>query len=295
MEHHCELIDGIFSILVQIALGCVALSALLVKRRFFENPKRPKIVWIVDTFKQIAGQLFAHALNIGIAYVLAQKTSGTENNDKCMWYLINYLFDTILGTGICFIFVRIQNLISAKCNIVRIRSGNYIIHYTDHLTLTQSFQIACQCILQIFLWFLVILLTKTLIFCLILLPLHEYLQQFGDMIVRPMIDHPQIELVVVMIIVPMILNICQFWIQDLFLKDKQTGDQGILDVDFTTLNNAQSDENDNESKVILTPIMEHSAHQSHAISNITLSSYKPSEKILLNESDAYYMQIDQRN
>lgn len=244
MTHHCELISGTFSILVQIALGCIALTALLIKRRFFENPKRPKIVWIIDTFKQITGQLFAHALNIGIAYILSQKTSGTGDNDECEWYLLNYLFDTILGVGICYVFVRIQNYISSKCILPRIRSGNYMIYRTDYLSSQQMCKIVGQCLLQIFLWLCVIFLTKTLIFCLILLPLHDYLQQMGDVMVRPLIDHPEVELMVVMIIVPLILNVCQFWIQDLFLKDNQTENQGLLDVDFAELNNNIMDHED---------------------------------------------------
>lgn len=220
MEPRCKLLDNTFSIFVQIALGGIALSSLIIKRKCFEKVNRPFIVWMIDISKQIAGQLFAHSLNIGIAYIL----SNSENQDECKWYLINYLLDTVIGVMICYLFVKLQGYLANKCSCPRIRSGNYMVY-----------DLTCaQCLLQISIWLCIILLSKLILLGIILVPLHRYLGDFGDMVIHPLIGHPEVELVVVMIVVPLIMNVCQFWIQDVFLKDKVSEDRApytIADID----------------------------------------------------------------
>ena len=168
---------------------------------------------LVDIMKQIFGQLFAHGLNILIAYILVD-ISKSESEDECKWYLINYLLDTLVGVAMCYGFIRLQCYIADKCLCPKFRSGNYLSIESNSIN-------KLQCVFQITSWLTIILLTKLLILCIILIPLHQYLGDLGDFLVHPLIDYPKIELVVVMIIVPLIMNVCQFWIQDLFLRDKK--------------------------------------------------------------------------
>ena len=58
----CQLLEGGFEIIVQLLLGCIALSILILKR-YRENPQRPYIVWLFDSLKQIVGSFVAHAGN----------------------------------------------------------------------------------------------------------------------------------------------------------------------------------------------------------------------------------------
>lgn len=46
----------------------------------------------------------------------------------------------------------------------------------------------------------------------------EPLQFFGDMLLSPVSGYPDLELVLVMIIIPVVLNSLMFWVTDSFLK-----------------------------------------------------------------------------
>lgn len=212
MTHHCELINGSFSVFIQLLLGFMALSSLLIKRKYFERSKRSRKIWLYDTSKQIIGQFFAHICNILIALILAEKK---EDNDPCEWYLLNYILDTILGMFVCWLFVRLVNRISYRYNKPFLRSGNY-------RTGPGRMQGIGQYMIQLGVWISIIFTTKVLIFVLVLLPFKSLLQKLGDVMVHPLVDHPKAELVVVMIIVPLIMNSIQYWIQDTFLKDKKS-------------------------------------------------------------------------
>lgn len=212
MTHHCELINGSFSVFIQLLLGFMALSSLLIKRKYFERPKRSRKIWLYDTLKQIIGQFFAHIYNILIALILAERK---EYNDPCEWYILNYILDTILGMFVCWLFVRLVNRISYRYTKPFLRSGNY-------RTASGRMQGIGQYMIQLGVWIGIIFTTKVLIFVLILLPFKYFLQKLGDVIVHPLVDHPKAELIVVMIIVPLIMNSIQYWIQDIFLKDKKS-------------------------------------------------------------------------
>ena len=58
----CELL-GPFALLVQLALGGLALLALVFKR-WRERPQRPVKVWAFDVSKQVVGSVLLHAANL---------------------------------------------------------------------------------------------------------------------------------------------------------------------------------------------------------------------------------------
>lgn len=61
---------GLLSILVQVGLGCLSFSVLIIKR-CYEHPKRPWKIWILDISKQIVSQLLAHFINLTITLALS--------------------------------------------------------------------------------------------------------------------------------------------------------------------------------------------------------------------------------
>jgi len=61
------------------SLLCV--GALLVKR-WSERPPRPWNIWSLDVGKQCMGNLYAHLLNMGLAWGLAEVTGSA---DQCAW------------------------------------------------------------------------------------------------------------------------------------------------------------------------------------------------------------------
>ena len=62
----CHLLGGWFATSIQVFIGIIALTSLVYKREFVENPKRPISIWIMDVSKQIFSSVIIHFCNIGI-------------------------------------------------------------------------------------------------------------------------------------------------------------------------------------------------------------------------------------
>ena len=60
-------------------------------------------------------------------------------------------------------------------------------------------------------WFLLITVTY----------FNSFFMEVGIYVLRPFVHDPKLELVFVMIVVPTVMNIFQFWVQDNFLKGKE--------------------------------------------------------------------------
>jgi hypothetical protein len=91
----CEFF-GIAGVLVQLVLGALSFSVLIIKR-YKEHPKRPWRIWAMDTSKQGVSQMIAHFINVGISLLL----SSHLNNDACIWYFTTNILDNTLGVLIC--------------------------------------------------------------------------------------------------------------------------------------------------------------------------------------------------
>lgn len=61
-QGECELI-GSFAVLVQLALGGLALLSLVFKR-WRERPQRPIKIWLFDVSKQVLGSVLVHGANV---------------------------------------------------------------------------------------------------------------------------------------------------------------------------------------------------------------------------------------
>lgn len=98
---HCSIV-GLVGILVQIGLGVLSFSVLILKRHF-ENPKRPWRIWIFDTLKQVISQMLAHFINLTISLALNEEDPSA---DTCLWYFITNILDNTFGVFICVISLR---------------------------------------------------------------------------------------------------------------------------------------------------------------------------------------------
>ena len=73
---------------------------------------------------------------------------------------------------------------------------------------------------------------KLVLFFGVLIPGSYTLGHIGTIILSPISKHDEVELIVVMILVPLSLNILQFWIQDTFLKgDTFQANDNDIDID----------------------------------------------------------------
>lgn len=74
-EGECQLL-GSFALLVQAALGALALLALVYKR-WRERPQRPVKIWFFDASKQVFGSVLVHIANIFMSMLTSGRFSIT--------------------------------------------------------------------------------------------------------------------------------------------------------------------------------------------------------------------------
>ncbi|XP_063071033.1 store-operated calcium entry regulator STIMATE-like isoform X2 [Engraulis encrasicolus] len=185
-----------FGIFLQGLLAVVAFSTLMLKR--FREPKherRPWKIWFLDTSKQAIGMLFIHFANVYL--------SDLTEEDPCSLYLINFLLDASLGMLFIYAGVRAVSAVVEWRQWDRLRFGEY----GEPI---QCSAWAGQCALYI----LIMMVEKLLIMLVLLMPQWKKLAPLNP------ITNPELELAIVMLIVPFFVNALMFWVVDNFLMKK---------------------------------------------------------------------------
>jgi hypothetical protein len=105
-DGECNLL-GDFALLVQGALGLLAVSSLAVKR-WREHPRRPVKIWFFDASKQVFGSVLLHLANVLMSMLssgkfdVASSTNATpqlaatakgDQPNPCSFYLLNLAID----------------------------------------------------------------------------------------------------------------------------------------------------------------------------------------------------------
>jgi len=196
----CELLNGIFPLLIQIALGVVCVFVLFYKRHI-EDPKRPIKIWVLDITKQGFSALVAHFISILYSIIFT-----SSKGNQCAMYLLVFIIDNIIGIVIAYYLIKKINEYAYKNEKNDLISGNY----GDEI----SYKIWC---LQSIIWCGVVLLSR--IICgIIIWILHIPLLELSDLIYSPFSENPHIFLVLIMIICPLLINLIIMWVQDNILK-----------------------------------------------------------------------------
>ncbi|XP_056129773.1 store-operated calcium entry regulator STIMATE isoform X1 [Lampris incognitus] len=185
-----------FGIFLQGLLAVVAFSTLMLKR--FREPKherRPWRIWFLDTSKQAIGMLFIHFANVYL--------SDLTEEDPCSLYLINFLLDASLGMLLIYAGVRAVSAIVEWRQWDSLRFGEY------------GEPIQCTAwVGQCALYILIMVFEKVLIMLVLLIP------QWKKLALLNPIENPDLELAIVMLIVPFFINALMFWVVDNFLMKK---------------------------------------------------------------------------
>lgn len=222
----CKLL-GPFSVVVQAALGTLALLSLVYKR-WRERPQRPIKIWAFDVSKQVFGSVLLHLANLfmsmfsageiqaSIAKVAASSV-GAEIADyqpnPCSFYLLNLGIDTTIGIAILVIILRVLTIGVSYTPIARppesIQSGNYGDPPKATWWLKQSI-----------IYFLGLLGMKTCVF--FIFELCPWIVKVGDWALRWTEGNESVQIAFVMFIFPLIMNAVQYYIIDIFIKKKPT-------------------------------------------------------------------------
>ena len=141
-----------------------------------------------------------------------------------MWYFVNFIVDVVLGLVLNWLFITCINYVAHKKGIDLLISGKYTI--TNKL---------CNLpyAVQLFIWLVIVTIVKLILFFGVLIPFSNSLGEMGNWILAPISNNDETELIVVMILVPLSLNIFQFWIQDTILKNDLVDEVDKIDLSPT--------------------------------------------------------------
>jgi hypothetical protein len=236
----CKLLAGKFALLVQFLLAFICFLTLAIKW-YYEKPRRPTLVWILDGTKQGVGSMTGHIGNIFLSTLLAslKKTLASSSSDECKWYLMNYLSDATLG-----ILFNLTLLLSLNWFLKRQFDNRQIEQYGLKFGSYGNPISSTVWLTQLTVWLLIILIGKVLTFS-----CFYFISNEIDLLMSSFFGlfdgHPRVELVMVMIVIPFLLNSFQFWIQDSFL---------MIDPTAVVMGGDDDDEHDDD-KVNLLPCL----------------------------------------
>ncbi|KAF4594570.1 vaculolar membrane protein [Ophiocordyceps camponoti-floridani] len=232
-QGECRLL-GSFALLVQAALGALALLSLVYKR-WRERPQRPLKIWFFDVSKQVFGSVLVHVANIFMSMLtsgrfdmirpepsaaatqrLKERADDGYTPNPCSFYLLNLAIDTTVGIPILIILLRILTGLAAMTPLGKpsesIQSGNYGSPPNAWWWLKQSIIYFCGlfgmklCVLVIF----------------VVLP---WISVVGDWALGWTAGNERLQIAFVMMIFPLVMNALQYYIIDSFIKKKETVDR----------------------------------------------------------------------
>jgi hypothetical protein len=224
----CQLL-GPFAVIVQAALGLLALLSLVFKR-WRERPQRPVKVWAFDASKQVFGSALLHLANLlmsmfssgelasGLAKQAVDKISAEAQHqpNPCSYYLLNLGIDTTIGIPILICILKVLNVGASYTPLAKppesIKSG----YYGDPPKATWWLK-------QSFIYFAGLVGMKICVF--IIFQLCPWLVQVGDWALRWTEGNEAIQIAFVMLIFPLIMNGIQYYIVDIFIKNKEPKDK----------------------------------------------------------------------
>ncbi|TFJ80323.1 hypothetical protein NSK_008328 [Nannochloropsis salina CCMP1776] len=234
--------DVVVAHCTQFLLACLSLGVLVVKR-YREHPPRPFMVWVLDSSKQCVGAGVAHIANLIVAIFLAR----LGGSDECAMYFLNFFLDTTVGVFISYLLLQLLQRTALACSkplsprITSSRPSSTSSSLPPSSSSPSSPPASCCAVLartgyygdalrpslsiwlvQLLSWLVIIFATKFLVFALIYLAWAP-LNTLALALFMPFKRHRRVELVLVMIVGPLILNAVQFYIQDNFLMDEQRG------------------------------------------------------------------------
>nr|XP_057921832.1 transmembrane protein 110, like isoform X1 [Doryrhamphus excisus] len=187
-----------FGVLIQGLLAIVAFSTLMLKR--FREPvgiRRPWRIWFYDTSKQAIGALFIHFSNVFL--------STLTKEDPCSLYLMNFLLDATMGMLVIWLGVKVVSKVVEHKQWTLLTFGEY-----------GDPPQAAAWLGQCGIYLLIMVLEKGAISLVLLVPGWSKLQE----VLLGYIANPQLELALVMLIVPFIVNSIMFWVVDSLMMRK---------------------------------------------------------------------------
>ncbi|RHY13634.1 hypothetical protein DYB30_009035 [Aphanomyces astaci] len=211
--NNCKLISGTFETLVQIGLGIIALSVLVLKRTY-EKPQRPFQVWAYDASKQAIGAGVAHAANLFIAILLVKLAGSEDAQDEVL--------STLQACG-CLSVIGIVLILLYQLHVGHKFGGSFELAAAAH----DRGGCGTVWLTQLLSW-IAIVLTAKLVIARAIYAFSSPLNAFGNWLFEPLSNYPKLELLFVMVACPCLMNALQFWVTDNFLKKPAAQDARLI-------------------------------------------------------------------
>jgi hypothetical protein len=180
-------------------------------------PQREWNVWLFDFLKQGIGSSFGHIVNI----LISSRIAYSEHEiDECQWYFVVYVTDSTLGT-----FCNLVMLLTAERVAKKFESqiANALKNCGEY-----GNPPSCEIFtLQLTLWITIVIMSKVIVISLLVL-MEVPLNNIVGVVFDRFEGFRRLELLFVMVVVPFVLNILQFWVQDTFLKKAEERNYTLL-------------------------------------------------------------------
>ena len=137
-----------------------------------------------------------------------------KRGDGCTWYFVNLAMDVSIGLTLSYCMHQVIEYIATKHDIDGLKSGVYFSDKDKVQDQNINYRIW---LLQLVIWCIIVLLVKLAIFGLQLY-FATWLAMFGETCLEDFQGKPELKLIFVMVMLPLILNSVQYWIQDNFLS-----------------------------------------------------------------------------
>ena len=217
----CHLLGGWFATFVQVFIGIIAMSSLVYKREYIENPKRPISIWLMDVSKQGISSIIIHFCNIGLSILFAAvNLTPDQPADECAFYFLSFVLDTIVGVYLIWVGLNIARIFAIQFDIKSIQEQGVYGYETPMTYYTHQL-----------ITFIIVILISKIILGIFMYMFSSFLNRIGNFIFEPLEKYPDIELVVVMVVCPCFLSMIQYWIQDNILMGKEVNRDNYVYLD----------------------------------------------------------------
>jgi len=224
-DNTCTILSSGFDYVVQLVLGVCCLLVILGKWWSEGEFRRPFWIFFADLCKQGGGFFLAHVGNIIMSELLQSSAS------PCVWYFINIFLDCTVRVVLAYLhLVLLVRFINARGYNTdgSLTFGEYGLPGEGEKVWHRWKEVVKRVFKQCLMWWGIVVVTR-IEMGFVVWALKDPLADLGSWILGPLEtytdDHGHdLELIVVMMLIPAVLICLQLWVQDAFLQgDKWSG------------------------------------------------------------------------
>ncbi|QDZ26003.1 hypothetical protein HOP50_20g85540 [Chloropicon primus] len=226
MAGKCSLF-GAFGWFVQGILFFTAGMPLLWKW-YNEKPRRTFVTLVLDSIKQVAGNIGVHFINLALSATFANLIKPVDScgDEECLWYFLNFMIDVFLGVPLNYCVLKALKSLAERRKWTLIQGfGDYKdkdIEEGGSASSNSRENLSLKRIgAQTMAWLGVVACGKMILCILILSQANNLLLMSANLLAGVRCHSgtsSTVELLVVMLLIPTCLNALQFWVTDSFIK-----------------------------------------------------------------------------